>query len=124
MPVTLRGAVALLVIEAVGLLILVGLVAYVDWHENPGRLYDRVLLPFEALAVVLAVVLVALGWQLARRRAWARGPVVALELLLVPLGYFFVQRGAAFVGVPMILLALACGALVIAPASRAALGIR
>jgi hypothetical protein len=119
----LRGAITLLVVQALGLLALVGLVAYALSRENPAYLYSRTFLPFELFAIVWAVVLVALGTRLARRRAWARGPAVALELLFLPLGYFFVQRGAGLLGIPMIVLAVACVGLLITARSRAALGI-
>jgi hypothetical protein len=124
LPNTLRGAIGLLVVQAAGLLVLAGLVGYALWRENPADPFSRAFLPFEILALVLAAVLALLGWQLGRRRAWARSPALALELLFVPLGYYFIQGGAAVVGVPMIVLALLCIGLLVAPASRAALGIR
>jgi hypothetical protein len=124
LPNTLRGAVGLLVLQAAGLLVLVGLVGYVLSREDPAAPYSRAFLPFALLALAWAALLAVLGWQLARRRAWARSPALALELLFLPLGYYLIQGGAGVVGIPMIILALACAGLLIAPASRAALGIR
>jgi hypothetical protein len=72
----------------------------------------------------LAVFLGLLGWQLARLRSWARGPAIALELLLLPLGYSMVVGGSAWLGVPAIVGGLACTGLLVAPASRQALHIR
>ncbi len=123
LSVTLRGAVALLLLQASGLAVLLAIVVYLTLRENPGLVLDRVLLPFEVLALVFAVVLAALAWQLTRRRAWARAPVVVLELLFLPIGYYLVQVGLAWVGIPVIFAAAGCVGLLIAPASRAALGI-
>ena len=72
----------------------------------------------------LAVLLALLGWQLVRLRSWARGPAIVLELLLAPLGYYMVIGGAAWLGIPAIVAGLACTGLLVAPASRQALGIR
>jgi len=124
LSVTLRGAVALLLLQSGALAGLLIIVVYVTLSENPGMVLDRTLLPFELLAIVLAAVLAALAWQLARRRAWARAPVIVLELLLLPVGYYLVQADSVWIGIPVIFAAAACIGLVIAPASRAELGIR
>jgi hypothetical protein len=121
-PGTLRAAVALLFVEAVGVAAVAGLFAYEGFTEQVTRIGS-------ALAVVLfpagiAVLLALFGWQLARRRAWARGPAIVLELLLLPIGYYMITGGAAWLGVPAILLGLGCAGLLLAPASRTALGIR
>jgi hypothetical protein len=121
-PGTLRAAVALLFIEAVGVGAVAGLFAYegVTQHvTSTGTALAVVLFP-AGIAVLLAL----LGWLLARRRAWARGPAIVLELLLLPIGYYLTTGGAAWLGVPAILLGLTCGGLLLAPASRTALGIR
>ena len=122
LPTTLRWAVALLFAQAVSLAGLLGFLIAVIGGQRLARLVDRRLLPFEILALVVAVVLVLLGWQLRQRRAWARGPVVALELLFVPIGYYL--GGLTVGGILTIVSALVCVGLLIAPASRAALGIR
>jgi hypothetical protein len=114
--------VLLLLVEALG----VGLVAAIFAYDG---LTQRAASTGSAVSVVvvpalLAVVLGLLGVQLARCRAWARGPAVALELLLVPLGYYMVVGGAAWLGVPAIAAGLACTLLLLAPATRTALGIR
>jgi hypothetical protein len=49
---------------------------------------------------------------------------IALELLLLPLGYSMITGGAPWIGVPAMVAGLACAALLVAPASREALGIR
>jgi hypothetical protein len=123
LPHTLRGAVALLFLHALSLTVLVGFLLLTMLRADPAMVLSRVILPFEILAVVLAAVLAALGWQLLRRRAWARGPVLALELLLVPFGYYLIQLGSTWLGLAVIGTAVGCVALLIAPASRTALGI-
>jgi hypothetical protein len=122
-PRTLRIAIGLLLFQAIGILVLAGLVAAGVAQENPADLKGQEVLAPLIFAAVLALTLAALGWQLARRRAWARGPVVALELLFLPAGYYLLAD-VAWLGAVVIVLALACIGLVIAPASRAALGIR
>ena len=79
---------------------------------------------FRSFPAALAVLLGWLAVTLARTRAWARGPSIALELLLVPIGYYMVAGGSAWLGVPTIIAALATTGLLLAPATRAALGIR
>src|SRR2546430_8879744 len=49
-----------------------------------------------AVAVLLGLLSVTLG----RARAWARGPSIALELLLVPIGYYMTVGGTPWLGVP------------------------
>src|SRR2546429_9665146 len=117
---TLRGAIALLLLQAPGLVVLLVLVAV----PAAGRVLDATILPFEILALVFAAMLVGLAWQLARRRAWARSPAVTLQLLFMPFAYYLIHVGAAWAGIPVLLSALACVVLVVAPATRAALGIR
>jgi hypothetical protein len=114
----------LILLQSTALAVLLGSIVYVVLRADPGKVTDRALLPFELLAFVLAAVLAALAWQLARRRAWARAPVVVLELLFLPIGYYLIQIGFGWVGIPVIFVAASCVALLIAPASRTALGIR
>lgn len=124
LPTTLRIAVGLLLVEAVGVLIVAGLVVDVLLTEYSGRLWSREPVTIMAIGVVFATVLAGLGWQLLRRRGWARGPAVALELFFLPVGYYLIQWGVWALGIPVVAVALTCIALLLAPASRAALGIR
>jgi hypothetical protein len=121
-PVTLRWAVRVLVVEAVGLAVVAGLFAYVGMTRQVATLGGAV--SVVVFPAGLGVLLATFGWQLWRLRAWARGPVIALQLLLVPIGYYMIVGGAAWLGVPAIIGALLCTGLLIAPASRSALGIR
>jgi hypothetical protein len=119
---TLRVAVALMFAQAVSLALLAVFLVAALGRTDSGRLALRAILPFEVLASIVVIVLVLLGWQLVRRRRWARGPALALELLFVPVTYYLV--GLRLPGIVVIASALACVGLLIAPASRAALGIR
>jgi hypothetical protein len=122
LPVTLRIAVLLLFAEAAGVAAVAVVFAYDGLTQkatSTGAAVSVVVFP-AGLAVLLAL----LGWHLIRLRSWARGPTIALELLLLPLGYSMVVGGAAWLGVPAIVAGLACTGLLVAPASRQALGIR
>ncbi len=122
LPITLRIAVLLLFAEAAGMAAVAVLFAYDGLTRkaaSTGGAVSVVVFP-AGLAVVLAL----LGWQLIRLRSWARGPAVALELILLPLGYYMVIGGAAWLGVPAMVAGLACTGLLVARASRQALGIR
>jgi hypothetical protein len=76
-----------------------------------------------AVPLGLTVLLGLLAWQLNRRRSWARGAAVVLQLLIVLSGATLITSGLAWAGVPVILVALAGAVLLLAPSSREALGI-
>ena len=121
-PTTLRAAIWLLIVEAVGVGVVAGLFAYAGATQtviSTGSALTVVLFP-----AAIAVLLGGFAWLLARRRAWARGPAIVLELLFLPIGYYLIIGGVPVLGIPLILLGLACGGLLLAPASRAALGIQ
>ena len=56
-------------------------------------------------AVVTGVLLLLLGRALGRGRAWARGPVVTLNIFPLPVAFQALGAGAWWVGVPLLLLA-------------------
>ena len=81
-----------------------------------------------ALAVTLYAALMAalmggLGWMLWRRRAWARGPAIVLQLLLVPIGYTMVS-GGLWLGLVVMAVGLCGAGTLLAPATRASLGMK
>jgi hypothetical protein len=120
-PTVLRVAIWLMFLEALGVAVAAGYFAY-ESATQPAVSFGT------AATVALwpagtAAVLAVLGWLLARRRAWARGPAVVLELLFLPIGYYMVGGGLAWLGVPVMILGLVCAGLLLAPSSRAALGI-
>jgi hypothetical protein len=72
---------------------------------------------------IMAILLGLFAWALARRRGWARGPAVVLELMLLPVGWFMTTGGLAWLGVPVLLIGLLGAGLLVAPATRQALGV-
>jgi hypothetical protein len=119
---TLRWAVVLLAIQTVGLVAIVGWLSYADLASPSQSTASAVgLTVFVAL---WAALLGGLAWALWRLRSWARGPAIVLELLLVPIGYSMASNGLPWVGVPVLLLGLTGAGLLLAPSTRAALGLR
>jgi hypothetical protein len=76
-----------------------------------------------AVPLGLTVLLALLAWQLHRRRSWARGVAIVLQLLMVLTGYTLITSGLPWLGVPVMAVALVGAALLLAPSSREALGI-
>jgi hypothetical protein len=122
MPVTLRVAVVLLLVEAVAL----AAVGVVDLYEvlfgDPAR-PDLALLA-AVMVLAAAALLGVLARNLLRRKSWPRGPAFALQLLTLPVGYYMVTGGLAWVGVPLLIVVIATLAMLVAPATTKALGIR
>ncbi|WP_091103270.1 hypothetical protein [Micromonospora citrea] len=119
-PVTLRWAVRLLRGEAVA----VGLVAaWLVWADLTATTTDLTsALLVTAFAVGAAAALWALGGALARRRAGARAPAIVLQLMLLPVGWFMVQGGVGWFGVPLMALGLGVTALLVSTPTTRALG--
>ena len=67
-----------------------------------------------------AIALGACAVGLARVAAWARGPVVALQLLLAALAYTAFQAGQPVVGIPVLVLVAAELYLLATPEARLA----
>ncbi len=122
LPATLKWAVGLLYAEAAALLVIAALLIGASLFGDP--LSPGAAVTEGVIAIALAALLGALARALVRRQSWARGPSVVLQLMLLPIGYFMVGGGLAYVGVPVLLIGLAGAGLLIAPASREALGIR
>lgn len=121
LPATLRTAIGLLWLQGVALL---GLGAWLVVESLTGRPTDRTASLTEAVVTLgLAVLLGFLGYWMAQGRAWARGPSIVLQLLLLAVGYFMITAGVVWAGVPVIVLGLLVAALLIAPATRESLGI-
>ncbi|GAA5183438.1 hypothetical protein GCM10023322_22720 [Rugosimonospora acidiphila] len=118
---SLRWAILLLLVEAAGVVVASGLLAYYATTQPTVGVSSTII--SVAFPFALAVVLALLAWQLRRRQAWARGPSIVLELLMVPIGYYMVAGGATWIGVPVMILGLLGAGLLLAPSSREALGI-
>jgi len=121
-PATLRWAVWLLAVQAVALAGVTGLFVYEDITARPGNMSDA--LATTAYFAVLTLIFAVLAWYLRQHRSWARGPAIVLELLSLPVGYLMLQAGQVWLGPPVMLLGLTGAGLLLAPASRGALGIR
>ncbi|MEU6075530.1 hypothetical protein [Micromonospora sp. NPDC047074] len=119
-PVTLRWATRLLRAEAVA----VGLVAaWLVWADLTATTTDLTsALLVTAFAIGAAAVLWALGGALARRRAGARAPAIVLQLMLLPIGWFMVQGGMGWLGVPVMALGLGVAVLLLSAPTTRALG--
>ncbi|MEV1142363.1 hypothetical protein [Micromonospora sp. NPDC049799] len=119
-PVTLRWAVRILRAEAVA----VGLVAaWLVWADLTAETTDLPsALLVTAFAVGAAAALWALGGALAHRRAGARAPAIVLQLMLLPIGWFMIQGGLGWLGVPLIVLGLGVTALLVSTPTNRALG--
>jgi hypothetical protein len=120
-PASLRWAIWLLLIEAAGLVVATVLVAY--YAATQPRVGVGSTIVSVAVVFGLAVVLALLGRQLRRHQAWARGPSIVLEMLLIPIGYYMIAGGVPWLGVPVLVLGVAGAGLLLAPSSREALGI-
>ncbi|MET8043565.1 hypothetical protein ABZU25_22210 [Micromonospora sp. NPDC005215] len=119
-PVTLRWAVRLLWAEAA----VVGLIAaWLVWADLTASTTDLAsALLVTVFAIGAAVVLWALGRALSRRRAGARAPAIVLQLMLLPIGWFMIQGGLGWLGVPLMALGLGVGWLLVSPPTTRALG--
>lgn len=121
-PTTLRVAVVLLLVEAVALAAVGVVDAYQVLVGDPAR---PDLAGLAAVMVLGAAALLGVfARNLARRKSWPRGPAFALQLLALPVGYYMVTGGLAWVGAPLLVLVLVTGGALIAPPTTKALGIR
>ncbi len=118
---TLTWAVRVLAAQTVLLAGVAALTVYADLTAEANSL--RSALTVTGYVVMMAALFGLLAWSLHRRRAWARGPAIVLELLLVPIGWYMVSGGWPWLGLPVLLVGLVTAGLLLAPATRAALGI-
>ncbi len=112
----------LLYVEAVGTAVAAGFFAYEGFTQKSVSVGSAV--TSVAYPAGIAVLLAGLGLLLSRRRGWARGPAIVLQLLLLPIGYYMIAGGVPWLGVPVMLFGLVCAGLLLAPATRLSLGIR
>jgi hypothetical protein len=122
LPASLRWAAWMVLGEAAAVALVAAFLMYADLTATATDLGSAVALTVFVLAV--AAVLALLGANLRRRRAWPRGPAIALQLMLLPIAYYMTVGGLAWLGVPIGALGLVVAGLLIAPATREGLGIR
>lgn len=121
LPPPLAWAVRLLSAEAVA----VGAVAaYLAYEDVTGTATDvRAAVFLTLYAVGMAAALGGLAYALSRRRPWARGPVVALQLILLPIAYYLATGGLPWLGIPVAVVGLVVIGLLVTPSSTKALGV-
>jgi hypothetical protein len=120
-PATLRWAVLLLYLEALAVAVVTGVLLYAAATQKAVSASAAVtIIVFMAC---LAALLGLLGALLSRRKAGARAPAIVLELLFLPIGYYVVQGGVPWLGIPLMVIGLACAVLLFAPATRQSLNI-
>ncbi len=118
---TLTWAVRLMLAEAVAVGLLTALSIWAAVTTSNVTIESAI--ATSGFIALSAVVLAALGLALARKKALARGPAIVLQMLLIPLGYYMVAGGLAWVGVPVMVIGVVGSGLLLAPATRAALGL-
>ncbi|MET8910718.1 hypothetical protein [Micromonospora sp. NPDC004551] len=119
-PGTLRWAVLLLRAEAVALGLVAAWLIWSDLTARTTHLTSALLVT--AFAIGGAAVLWALGGALGRRRAGARAPAIVLQLMLLPIGYYMIQGGLGWLGVPLMVLGLGVAGLLVSTPTNRALG--
>ncbi len=120
-PVTLKWAVALLAVET---LVVAGATAFLLYEGLVGAARNQGLATFMTwYAGAYAVGFAVATWGLARRSRWARTPALVLNLFLMPTGWFMIQEGLWWAGVPVIGYAFVVSWLLIVEPTRRALGI-
>jgi hypothetical protein len=121
-PAPLWWAIRLLYLEGVGVGAVAAFLIYEDITEPADNM--RAAISITVYAVAMAIALGGLAYALSRRRPWARGPSVALQLILLGVAYYVTTGGSPWFGVPIGLLGLAIAGLLITPSSTKALGMR
>jgi hypothetical protein len=120
-PGPLRAAIWLLWAQAAALGLLAAYLVYQDLTATATDLVSALFVT--AFALGGALLLWALGAALGRRRAGARAPAIVLQLMLLPIGYYMVQGGLGWLGVPLAALGLLVCALLVSPPTTRALGV-
>ncbi len=119
-PRTLRWAVGLLLAETAAGGAVVSTLVYHDITTPPTD--ARLAAWVTGFAVFLSALTGLLAWALGRGRGWARGPAIALQLLLAPVAYSAVTSPQWWLGVPLTVVAAGIVATLLAPATRDWLG--
>ncbi|MGW1062521.1 hypothetical protein [Micromonospora rubida] len=119
-PTPLRWAVRLLRAEAIALALVAAWLVWADFTAETTDLPSALLVT--AFALGGAAALWALAGALNRRRAGARAPAIVLELMLLPVGWYMIQGGLGWLGLPLMALGLGVSALLVSPPTTRALG--
>jgi hypothetical protein len=119
---TLRAAVIVLAAEAVGMGVLAAVEIY-DVFAKPAR-YPQWAIALGVMLVLLTALFGFLAYRLAHRYGGGRNTAVVLNLLALPVGYYMLQAGWWGFGALLWALCLATMALLLAPPTTRALGLR
>jgi hypothetical protein len=119
-PAVLRWAIAIFAVDTAGVWAYVGFLIYADLTRPDDGRGVAVTVYFGLYALAFA----GITYALLRRRSWARGPAIVLQLMLAAIGYYMIQGGLTSVGVPVLSLAVIGIGLLLMPASREGLGVR
>jgi hypothetical protein len=122
LPVTLRSAVVLLYAETAGLAVLTAVELY-DLFTVEAR-YPQWAIAMSILLVSLTALVGFLAYRLSRRRGGGRNTAVALHVLALPVGYYMIQAGLVGYGLLAFAVCAAGVALLLAPPTTRALGLR
>jgi hypothetical protein len=118
---TLSWAVRLLAIECVAV---AAAAVFVAWEVATATATSKQSgVAFLAFVVIYAFIVGGLARALSNLKAWARGPAIVVEMLMIPIGYYMATAGLAYVGIPVMLIGLFGAGLLLAPPTRVALGI-
>jgi hypothetical protein len=120
LPSTLRIAVWLLAVEAGALALLAAILLYGDLTGGADNQQGAI--GVIGYVSVIAAVIAVLAKALSGRRAWARGPAIVLHMLLLPFGIAIATGGQPLVGVVALVASIAGLTVLLAPATRIAVG--
>jgi hypothetical protein len=118
---TLQWAVRLLVLQAAALAVLTVILVYLNVTAQWTT--AQMALSTTGYAALMTAAFWFVAISLGRRKRWARGPAIVIEMLQVPIGYTMLTNGLPLVGAPVLVLGLAGAVLLLAPATRRALGL-
>ena len=111
----------LVLLQAAGLALLTLFLVYLDLTAKSATV--AMALSTTAFIALMTAAFAFVGVSLARRKRWARGPAIVIELLQVPIGYTMLTNGLPAVGAPVLVLGLLGAGLLLAPATRKELGL-
>jgi hypothetical protein len=111
----------LVLLQAAGLALLTLFLVYLDLTAKSAT--AAMALSTTAYVALMTAAFAFVGVSLARRKRWARGPAIVIELLQVPIGYTMLTNGLPAVGAPVLILGLLGAGLLLAPATRKELGL-
>jgi hypothetical protein len=117
--VPLRACALLVALQAVGLAAIAVFYLVEIFVATADDRVRAVVTALLAAAAAAGLALVAHG--LWRRRRWARAPALVTNLLVLPVAVGLLQGGRWYVGVPLLVWAVAVLGLLFAPATNAAL---